>query len=314
MRDKLHFLRTIIETNGELSSNREDKNECFHELYKIITILLWNGHFASFIEHRYESLIIASIDRDDPSRDANKDRWHVVIEDSISFYLDVKGQFLFDSETTTKCSSRDENINMTFRSAYFQGSQLAFSKKIAKCTETKNVIYGIRCKICRPGSAASNICYVGQTGEGGTGECSAHTRHNRHQTESLKKDEQLKSPFTPMYKHAARYPHTSDFHNTMEMIYLPIEYRNDFYNCLNSWECFWQFFCRARILRGGWCTNFPNDPIRANEKKKKGIKKEEKTESEQESSGEGDAQMHVNIHCSSLFRLMFTICSSCYRN
>lgn len=246
LREKLYNLLNTIRANSELD-DREFKNNRFYELYEIISKLLCQGHLACFAKHSPKSLFIAPIDPGD--------MWRIEIEEDIANYLDVKNQFLDPKNqfttnaetTTTYCPSK--NTNMTFRSACFEGPKLVISKPIADCGKIKNIIYGIRCKEC-PSGDASNVRYIGKTKR------SAHTRHGEHQ-------EKTQTTKLSMYKHAAIEPHKSDFHNTMEMIYFPMKCIEDDKNMkqsLKSWECFWQFFCRARESDGysGWCTNLPS--------------------------------------------------------
>ncbi len=212
-------------------------------------------HYAGF-ESRYEGLIIASIEPTDPLND-KKDSWHVLIEDSIAIYLDVKGQFskpndqFSNTETLTTC-----NGNLTIRTASFNKiSRLVLSKPQESCGQTQNVIYGIRCKRCSSDAITFNISYVGQVSQGK--KAGSNTVHKKvctnHQAAVWR------NPWKPMYSHVKG--HSSAFRDTMEVIYLPT---GDIVNQihLNSWECFWQFFCRARECRGGWCEKSENKDVK----------------------------------------------------
>lgn len=156
----------------------------------------------------------------------------MVIEDSIAFYLDVCGQFIClnnqfrNNETFVYCSSPYKKMILTIRSACFEGSRLILCKPKTNCAGTNSIIYEIRCRMCTPKDSCYNVSYVGQVEK----ESSVHVWVS------------------------------SDFRGTMEMIYLPTTSNKDYYNRLTSRECFWQFFCR--VLRGGWCTDFPKDPVK----------------------------------------------------
>jgi len=224
-------------------------------LYETISELLSQGHYAGF-EERYEGLIIASINSEDPEN-SSKYSWHVLIEDSIAEYLDVKGQFVTptdqfsNSKTLTTCF---EVKHFTIRSASFTESRLLLSKPQESCKDTKNIIYGIRCKLCHLAFlTTSNIRYVGKVGNGE--KASVHNRHTTYQNNEV---------YTNMDDHVNKV-HRSilDFHDMMEMIYLPIgEWGIVNPIHLYSWECFWQFFCRVRECRGGWCTKSPNKEVK----------------------------------------------------
>jgi len=303
---------------GELSTKRECKNAFFHELYEVISKLLLNGHFASFIEHRYESLIIAEIDHGDPLKDA-KDKWHIVIEYSIAEYLDVCGQFLLpinqfeiNSKLTSINCYSEKYKEFTIRSAGFEGANLILSKKVVPCFENQNIIYGIRCRECSSIDPTYNVSYVGKTDNIGNknercvhdpcqytnpaslvsyvGETENKKKNTRSVHDRVCKDrddeywkyleeykmieqQQTKKKMKKRYMHLHIIEKHKgfNFHNTMEMIYLPlpVEYKNKTItrNDLYTWECFWQFFCRANQLRGGWCASFPGDPIRIADQK-----------------------------------------------
>ena len=224
--------------DDELLLDREFKNSAFHQIYSVILELLKSGRYYARFERRYDNLVIASIDppADEGSlNDFKKESWHVEFEDSLALYLDVCGQLMDQfSDDEKRCRTCFDGF--TIRSADFDGSKLILSKPKSSCEETKNIIYGIRCRICPP-CKAYQIRYVGKT---------YRTAHTRVCTNYNSKVAPL------VFSHLAGHSTSTTLRKTMELIYLPPKNLCYEKNYFRSWECFWQFFCRSRQRRGGW--------------------------------------------------------------
>ena len=239
LRLRLCNLLTLVRTSMSFNhteavksiiTDKEFKNSSFFLIYLTLSDLFNENHFASF-DSKYESLFIASYNPND--QDNFKDSWNVVIEDSIAIYLDVCGQLIdqFDDSTQFECCK----TGLSMRKANFEGSRLSFSTQEPNCCASNNLIYGIRCKLCK-----DNIRYVGQTTE------TAHKRVCKGHCTTTTNEEMLKHVQV----------HSSSFRDVMELIILPISDQND-PKKLNRWECFWQFIFRCRTRRGGWVERSP---------------------------------------------------------
>lgn len=216
--------------------DKQFQRDSFQQIYAIVSELLSNGHVATI----GDGILVISRNRS----------LIVTIEYQIVDYLDVHDQLThqqFPLDSSSTCP--------TILEARFENRKLILIPQVNH-KSMKNVIYGVRCRLCDRRNGPGNISYVGMTNR------SVHNRlcneHSKSVADSIDKRANEEDSHRPMYKHAVEHYDKGDvpsgtepkdvFRQVMDVILLPISSDDD----LRSWECFWQFFFHCREFFWGW--------------------------------------------------------------